>query len=77
MDLNEHLEIDGLPLFVDEVDGEAVATPCTEAALSDKGAEALIARGLMPLIAYRDSDRVRVGGFRSILGPAAPLAFRG
>lgn len=76
LDLNEHLEFEGLPLFVDEFDGEKAAVPCAEALIIDAGAEALVAAGFMPLISYRDSDRVRLGGFRSVRGGAARLAGR-
>lgn len=70
------LDIEELPLFVDRVDGEAVAVPCGEALLVDRAAEKLISLGLMPLVSYRDTDRVRQAGFRSIQGPQARLAGR-
>jgi type VI secretion system protein ImpC len=70
------LDIDELPLFVDRIEDEAVAIPCGEALLVDRAAEQLIAVGLMPLVSYRDTDRVRVAGFRSIRGPQERLAGR-
>jgi type VI secretion system protein ImpC len=72
----DFLDIEELPLFVDRVDGEAVAIPCGEALLVDRAAEKLISLGLMPLVSYRDTDRVRQGGFRSIQGPQSRLAGR-
>jgi predicted component of type VI protein secretion system len=70
------LDIEELPLFVDRVDDEAVAVPCGEALLIDRAAEKLMALGLIPLVPYRDSDRVRVAGFRSIRGLQERLAGR-
>jgi len=68
-------DVDDLPLYVHERgDGEKRLTPCAEIALSDAEADALLDRGLMPLVTRRGSDSVRVLRFQSIREPAAPLA---
>jgi type VI secretion system protein ImpC len=68
-------DVDDLPLYVHERgDGEKRLTPCAETALSDAEAEALVDRGLIPLVTRRGSDSVRVLRFQSIREPAAPLA---
>lgn len=68
------LDIEELPLFVDRIDEEPVAIPCGEALLIDRAAEKLMSLGLMPLVSYRDTDRVRLAGFRSIRGLQERLA---
>lgn len=70
------LDIEELPLFVDRIDDEAVAIPCAEALLTDRAVEKLMSLGLMPLASYRDTDRVRLAGFRSIRGLQDRLAGR-
>jgi type VI secretion system protein ImpC len=59
------LEIAGLPVYV--------AAPAAEAILGERAVERILDRGLMPLIAIRDSDRVRLLRFQAIADPPAPL----
>jgi type VI secretion system protein ImpC len=72
----ERLEIDDLPLHVYYEDGEPGCYPCAECLLTDRAVEAICARGLMPLVSYRDSDKVRLAGCYSIAGTGRPLAGR-
>jgi type VI secretion system protein ImpC len=67
------LDVDGLPLHVDEEDGAARVQPCAEVVLSDRAAAAILDRGLMPLRSIRDRDAVRLEAFRSLADPAQPL----
>lgn len=69
-------DIDGLPLYVHKPDAgaEARLTPCAEALLSDAQAEALLERGLMPVVTKRGSDAIRFVRFQSIRDPLTPLA---
>jgi type VI secretion system protein ImpC len=76
MRLGDVLDVEELPLFVDRIDDEPVAVPCGEALLVDRAVEKLMALGLIPLVPYRDSDRIRVAGFRSIRGLQERLAGR-
>ena len=69
-------EIGGLPVHSFKADGERVTTPCAEAWLSEKAAEAILARGLMPVLSVRGRDSVLLVSLRSIASPAAALAFR-
>lgn len=64
----DDLEIDELPLYVRKQDGETVCCPTAESVLSDRAAEAIRGRRLIPLIPYRDSDRLRVAGVTSLAG---------
>ncbi|HRB16201.1 MAG TPA: type VI secretion system contractile sheath large subunit [Nitrospira sp.] len=70
-------DIDGLPLHVyrDET-GDSVTTPCAEAWLTEQAAERLLEAGLMPLLSYKNQDRVRLVRFQSIALPLKPLLGR-
>jgi type VI secretion system protein ImpC len=69
-------DITGLPVYVYEEDDESVGFPCTEVALTQDQAEALIEAGFMPIAAYRDSDLARVLMFQSVAEPATALKGR-
>jgi type VI secretion system protein ImpC len=66
----EDLNLTGLPLHLYQEDGETKATPCAEVLMTEDQARALMEAGLMPLVSYRDRDRVRLAGFRAINGEA-------
>ncbi len=68
------LDLGELPAFVHEVDGERLLLPCAEVLLGERAVDALLSRGLMPLISHRDRNAIRVPRFQSIASPAAPLA---
>ncbi|MGE3152925.1 MAG: type VI secretion system contractile sheath large subunit [Nitrospiraceae bacterium] len=70
-------DIEGLPLHVyrDEA-GDSVTKPCAEAWLTEKAAERLLDQGLMPLLSYKNQDRVRLLRFQSIATPLSPLQGR-
>ncbi|MCB2181926.1 MAG: type VI secretion system contractile sheath large subunit [Desulfobulbaceae bacterium] len=67
------LEIDYLPLHVYKEDGESRLKPCAEAMLSERAAERIMDKGLMPLLSFLNQDTVRLGRFQSIAEPAAQL----
>ena len=62
------LNLDGLPIHTYPHEGEWQMTPCTEVWMTETQVLSLIDRGLMPLVSFRDSDRVRLAGFRAING---------
>ena len=66
-------ELDGLPIHLYKEDGENKTKPCAEVVLKHTACDILIEQGLMPLISYRDTDRVRLGGFHSIAFPGKAL----
>lgn len=70
-------DIDGLPLHVyqDET-GDSVTKPCAEAWLTEQAAERLLEAGLMPLLSYKNQDRIRLVRFQSIASPLTPLQGR-
>jgi len=59
-------EIGDLPYRVYHDDGGQGMTSCTEAFLSEKTAEAILARGIMPWLSVRRSNRVRLPGLASL-----------
>ncbi len=69
-------EISGLPAHVYRADGESHLKPCAEALLTEDAAEAILDRGLMPLMSIKGADTIRMPRFQSIAMPAAPLAGR-
>ena len=62
------LDIENLPAHVYKKDGETVMKPCAEVLMTESEAEALMERGLIPLLSIKDSDRVRIAGLRAIDG---------
>jgi type VI secretion system protein ImpC len=69
-------EIGGLPVHSFRAGVEKETTPCAEAWLSEKAAEAILSRGLMPVLSVRGRDSVLLVSFRSIADPARALPFR-
>ncbi len=68
------LNLEGLPIHTFQEDGEWKMTPCAEVWMTETQVLALIDLGLMPLVAFKDSDRVRLAGFRAINGEELPLS---
>lgn len=67
------LDVEGLPTHIYKEDGEARTKPCGEIAMTHEACDVLIEQGLMPVISYKNTDRVRVGGIHSIAFPAKAL----
>ncbi len=67
------LNLEGVPLHTYEHEGELQMTPCSEIWMTETQVLSLIDRGLMPLVSFRDSDRVRLAGFRAINGEELAL----
>jgi type VI secretion system protein ImpC len=65
----EVLDIDGLPVFVYQRDGESSATPTAEVFLTERAAAKILKAGLMPLLSYKHQDRIRLARFQSIAAP--------
>ncbi|MFZ1830052.1 MAG: type VI secretion system contractile sheath large subunit, partial [Candidatus Competibacteraceae bacterium] len=68
------LELEGWPAHVYEEAGERVLQPATEVLLSEKAMQAILARGLMPLLGHRQRNAVRLARFQSLAEPATALA---
>ena len=70
---NDELDLDHLPVHTYEDRGEWHMTPCAEAWMTEPQVRALMDMGMMPLVSFRDDDRVRLAGVRSITGGALSL----
>lgn len=70
------LEIEGLPLHVFTHEGESRIQPCAEVLLTERAADIILDRGLMPLLTLKDQDVIRLGRFQSIAEPLSLLAGR-
>jgi type VI secretion system protein ImpC len=69
-------DVDGLPVYTYQDDGEARAFPCVEVSLTEETAEALLDSGIMPVVGIRNSDSVRVLRLQSAADPPAALRLR-
>jgi predicted component of type VI protein secretion system len=67
------LNLEGLPLHTYQDDADWHATPCAEVWMTETQVLSLIDLGMMPLVSFRDSDRVRLAGFRAINGEELAL----
>ena len=69
MRLGDILSLGDMPFhFVTDKHGDQVALPCVERNMTEPKVAATVARGLMPLIAPRGRDEVRLGSFQSLAG---------
>ena len=73
MALEGHVDATGLPAHVYREDGEARQQPCAEVLLSESMGEAILMRGIMPLLSYRNRDAARLLRWQSVADPASPL----
>lgn len=74
---NSLRDLEDMPAFLLEIDGEKEMLPCAEALLSERALDKLAVRGLIPLVSVSNQDVVRVGRFQSIAQPVpVPLAGR-
>jgi type VI secretion system protein ImpC len=66
MDRQLKQDVEGLPLHVYKDGTETAFKPCSEVLLTDKAVDALMNYGLMPLVSYKNTDRVKLARFHSI-----------
>jgi type VI secretion system protein ImpC len=66
-------EIADLPAFVSTTDDEPRLQPCAEVCLTERAVEATLARGIMPLVSFKDRHAVRLIRLQSIADPHAAL----
>jgi len=67
--------LEGLPLYVYRDEGETVAKPCAEVLLPQRIVEELEEAGLVPLVSYRDADRIALPCVQSLGLPRSPLSW--
>jgi len=69
----DQLEVDDLPAYTYPEDGERRLLPCAEVCLTERTAETILGRGLMPLMSYKNRNAARLMRFQSLAFPPAPL----
>ena len=74
MQLASQLDIDDLPAHIYSDDGENKLQPCAEVAFGERATEAILQRGLMPLVSWKDRNAIRFVRFQSIADPLSQLA---
>ena len=74
MDLDRQLDVENLPAWVCTEDGERRIYPCAETWLGEGAGQALIERGIMPLVSRHDRPAARLMRWQSIAAPATALA---
>ena len=68
--------LDGLPVHIYKEGGETIYKPCAEIPMTDEGVNKLVEFGMMPLVSFRGTDRVKLAMFCSIAEPNGKLAGR-
>lgn len=74
LDLADALDLDDLPSHIYTEDGERHQQPGAERLLPEEAGQALLARGLMPLLSWRDRNAARLLRWQSVASPAQALA---
>jgi type VI secretion system protein ImpC len=66
--------VGGLPVYVyREEDDEITALPCAEVEITEDTGQALLDSGIMPVVAVRGTDEVRILRFQSVSDPPVAL----
>jgi type VI secretion system protein ImpC len=74
MEPGDYLDVEDLPAYTFEDDGETIMMACAEEFLTERTAEAMLDRGLMSLVSYRNRNAVHLMRFQSIAEPLKALA---
>lgn len=74
MSPDDNTDIEDLPAFTYSEDGEKKMLPCAELFLPERSAEAILGKGIMPVVSYRSRDMAKLLRFQSIAKPASRLA---
>jgi type VI secretion system protein ImpC len=75
MELGDARDLDDLPAYIIERDGEPELVPAAEEFLSESRLQALLDAGIMPIASRRDRHAAVVIRFQSIAHPPAALAW--
>ena len=63
---NFQQSLSDLPMHIYQEDDETKTKPCAEILMTEITFQKLLDEGLMPLISYKNSDRIQLGGFQSV-----------
>ncbi len=73
MQPGDSLDLEDLPAFVFEIDKERQLKPCAETYLTEAAGEAILERGIMPFLSYKNRNTARLLQFCSIASPPSVL----
>ena len=73
---DDECDLEDLPSHVYREDGEVLQQPCAEVAMGEAAGSAILARGVMPLLSYRNRNAARLLRWQSIAAPARSLSGR-
>lgn len=76
MSQNFFQDIDGLPVHLYRDELEKKTKPCAEILMTQSNCERILDQGLIPLISFKDDDKIRIGGYNSIAHPPSLLKGR-
>lgn len=65
--------ITDLPAFTFSADDEERLQPCAEVCLTERAIDAILSRGIMPLVSFKDRNAIRLVRLQSIADPPAAL----
>jgi predicted component of type VI protein secretion system len=74
MSLADDLELDDLPLVTRDDDGQTALQPVAEVLLGERASQAILERGLMPVVSCKDRNAARLVRFQSLADPPVALA---
>lgn len=66
-------DIDGLPAYFYREDNETFTKPCAEVLMTLDACSDILNQGLMPLLSFKDSDKIRLPRFQSVALPITSL----
>ena len=69
-------DIENLPVFVFQEDGETKTTPCAEIVPTENMIETMLEQGLLPLISFRNTGKIRIPRFQAISSSGISLTGR-
>jgi len=73
MSQNFFQDVDGLPLHLYQNEFGKKTKPCAEILVTQSNYEKISEQGLISIISFKDTDRIRLGGFQSIAYPPSTL----
>ena len=74
MEPGDELDIDGLPAHTFEQDGEPQLQACAEVYLTERAGQAMLNRGVMPLLSHKNRNAIRLMRFQSLADPVQRLS---
>lgn len=76
MSRNFSQDVTDLPIHYYQENSENKTKPCAEITMTQNNYERILKQGLIPLISYKNIDKVRLGEFRSVAYPESSLKGR-